>query len=88
MTFVFLMNKHFTFRAREAKSGRQVGRFVVVYGFAIMMNYVLYSVFLHGLTVDYRFAKALAIGLIAVWNYLMSHAFIFKRGEVDPAVGI
>lgn len=79
VTFVFLMNKYFTFKAREAKSGRQVMRFMVVYGFAIMMNYVLYSLFLHGLEVDYRFAKAMAIGIIAAWNYTMSHAFIFKR---------
>lgn len=88
VTFVFLMNKHFTFKAREVHTGRQLLRFATVYGFAILMNYVLYSVFLHALQVDYRIAKAMAIGIIAIWNYMMSHMFIFKRGDVDPAVGI
>lgn len=88
VTFVFLMNKHFTFKSREVRTGKQLVRFVSVYGFAILMNYVLYSVFLHALDIDYRLAKMTAIAIIALWNYTMSHMFIFKRGEVDPAVGI
>ena len=88
VTFVFLANKHFTFGAGKTKDRKEVVRFVAVYGFAIAMNYILYSFFLHGLDVDYRIAKALAIAIIAAWNYLMSHLFIFKKRGLDPTVGI
>lgn len=85
--FVFLANKYFTFAAGRSRDPREVPRFIVVYGFAIAMNYLLYYAFVH-MQFDYRVAKALAIAIIAVWNYLMSHSFIFKKAAPDRAVGI
>lgn len=77
VTFVFFFNKSVTFRS-HGRMGAQSVRFVLVYGFAIVLNYLLYRAILTtGL--DYRLANALTIGVIAILNYTMSHGFIFRK---------
>ncbi len=84
--FVFLANKFFTFRNREP-AGRQFLRFVVVYGISIVFNALLSNLLLW-LGVQYLLAKMIAIGIGIIWNYLLSHGFIFRRKkeEVDVVV--
>lgn len=83
--FVFLANKFFTFRNREP-AGRQFLRFVVVYGVSIVFN-ALISNLLLWLGVQYLLAKMIAIGIGIIWNYALSHGFIFRRGkEVDVVI--
>jgi putative flippase GtrA len=88
VTFVYFTNKHFTFRAGKSRDPSEAKRFIAVYAAAIALNYILYSMFLNGFGFDYRLSKALAIGIIACWNYAWSHAFVFKRKHPDPAIGI
>ena len=84
--FVFLSNKYFTFRNHEKRVSGQVFKFVIVYSTAIIFN-LLSSWFLLWLGVQYLLAKCASIGIGAIWNYCMSHGFIFKSGEkVDVVV--
>lgn len=77
---VFIGNKFFTFKNREKKTGRQAGKFLLVYGIAICANLGMTWVFIH-VGAHYLIAKVMAIGIGVVWNYAMSHAFIFKKSE-------
>lgn len=86
--YVFLMNKYFTFKNLEKKHGSQVLKFLIVYGLAIVFNITLYNVLIW-LHVFYPLAKAVAIGIVAFWNYILSQGFIFRRtvvGDEDVAI--
>ena len=84
--FVFLANKHFTFKNKERKYLRQALKFSLVYGAAICFNIGI-SWFFLWLGVHYFLAKVLAIGIVAAWNYVLSHGFVFRKTEeVDAAV--
>lgn len=84
-TFVFFVNKFFTFKNRE-KAGSQVMKFVLVYGVSIVGNAAIYNLLLW-IGLPYLWSKVVAIGIGAVWNYALSHGFIFKKNEqVDVVV--
>jgi putative flippase GtrA len=85
-TFVFFANKFFTFKNRERKTGSQALKFALVYGVAIVSNALIANLLLW-LGVQYLIAKVVAVGVGAVWNYALSHGFIFKKNEdVDVVV--
>jgi putative flippase GtrA len=86
VVFVFLANKHFTFKNKERKYGSQAAKFAIVYGTAIMLNGGISSlIFATG--APYLASKMLAIMIVAAWNYVLSHGFVFKKHEdVDAAV--
>jgi putative flippase GtrA len=93
-TFVFFFNKHVTFRA-SGRTAEQTKRFVMVYVVAFCTNYLLSSLLysagsslvtgqvISGIELtDARvayLAKAMAIGITAVFNYCFSHFFIFRK---------
>lgn len=96
--FVFFFNKHVTFRS-QGQTSDQTKRFLMVYVVAFFLNYMLSSTFYtfgHSLIGgrmafgilmnDQRvayIAKALAIGVTAVFNYGFSHFFIFRQAAAD-----
>ena len=75
-TFVFFVNKFVTFKHRGAL-GPQLLKHYVVYGPAIVGNFLLSNLLF--LFVPAVVAKVVAIGTIAVWNYLLSHHFVFRK---------
>lgn len=85
LVYVFLMHKYFTFKNHEKNVGGQMAKFALVYALAILFNILLYSVFIW-LGVYYPFAKALAIAIVAVWNYILAHGFIFKKNEEEADI--
>jgi dolichol-phosphate mannosyltransferase len=85
VTFVFLANKYFTFKNRERQYGSQMLKFIMVYGVAVASNLTISYVLLW-LGVHYLLARISAIGVGAVWNYAMSHGFVFKKSEKVDAV--
>ena len=75
--FIFLANKYFTFRNKERRHAVQALKFALVYGLAYVFNVSVTSFLLvHG--VHYFMAKVFAIGTVVLWNYSLSHAFIFR----------
>ena len=78
LLFVFLGNKYFTFRAREAATGRSAIKFFFVYSTAAFLNYCL-SLGLIWIGIHYLIAKALAIGIIMCFNYVLLHSFVFRE---------
>ncbi|MDB4978574.1 MAG: hypothetical protein JWM56_760 [Candidatus Peribacteria bacterium] len=80
--YTFFMNKYFTFQSRDGHHGSQAIKFILVYAIAIVFNIAIYSA-LVWLGVLYPLAKAIAIGIVAVWNYFLSHGFIFKTSAVQ-----
>ncbi|MEK7563732.1 MAG: GtrA family protein [Patescibacteria group bacterium] len=75
--FIFLANKYFTFRNKERNHAVQALKFALVYGLAYVFNVSVTSFLLvHG--VHYFMAKVFAIGTVVLWNYSLSHAFIFR----------
>lgn len=86
VVFVFLANKHFTFQNHEKKYAHQVLKFSLVYGCAVVFNISLSSLFFWA-GFHYSLSKVLAIGIVAFWNYSLSHGFVFtKSEEVDTAI--
>ncbi len=75
-TFVFFVNKHFTFKHRGAWT-TQLLKHYTVYGPAIIANFLLSNLLF--LFLPDIASKFVAIGVIAVWNYLMSHHFVFRK---------
>ena len=79
VTFVFIFNKFVTFRS-HGHAADQTLRFIVVYSIAFALNYLV-ALGLFWLGIHYMLAKAIAIGLIAFLNYVLSHGFIFRKSE-------
>lgn len=77
-TCVFVINKVFTFKNADRRIGLQLLKFYTVYGPAIVANFFLSS-FLFWFGLPAVLAKIVAIGTIAVANYLLSHHFVFKK---------
>lgn len=75
-TFVFVVNKHVTFKHRGSWLP-QLLKHYTVYGPAIIANFLLSNA-LFLVMPDFA-AKFIAIGVIAVWNYLLSHHYVFKK---------
>lgn len=75
---VFLGNKYFTFGDRSTGFLKQMSKFAVVYVFAYTLNQAI-TLSLLWLGVYYLMAKAVAIGIGAVINYVLSHSFIFRK---------
>ena len=85
-TFVFFANKFFTFRNREHKTGSQAFKFAMVYGVAIVGNAIISNLLL-AIGVQYLVSKVVAVAIGAVWNYALSHGFVFRKKEdVDVVV--
>lgn len=86
VSIVFVGNKFFTFRNHEKKYVSQILKFALVYGCAVAFNIGLSSLFFVS-GIHYVVSKIFAIGIVAVWNYSLSHGFIFKKSEeVDVAI--
>lgn len=81
--FVFVFNKFFTFRDTSSKYARQITKFVLVYGFAIVLNGIVSNFFLW-IGFHYLIAKVFAIGIGAVINFVLSHLFVFRQHPVIP----
>jgi dolichol-phosphate mannosyltransferase len=79
-TFVFLFNKYITFGRHEHSFMRQLWRFLAVYTAALLLNVSL-AIALHWMGLYYIGAKAIAIGIVAVMNYVLSHSFIFASND-------
>lgn len=77
VTFVFFANKFFTFKNRSKSVGSQATKFAVVYGPAIFFNVAIAS-YLESVGLQYLLAKMVAIGIVMVWNYALSHGFVFR----------
>lgn len=75
-TFVFVVNKLFTFRHAGAWMP-QLLKHYSVYGPAIIANFLLSNALF--LFLPDVVSKFIAIGVIAVWNYLMSHHYVFRK---------
>jgi putative flippase GtrA len=74
---VFLLNKFFTFKSK-GKVEQEGRRFAFVYGVSITTNILITSLLI-SFGVHYTLAKIIAIGCGVVWNYLMSHKFVFRK---------
>ncbi len=86
LVVVFFSNKHFTFRNHERRHREQFLKFLLVYGVGFLFNVGIAS-FLYWSGLHYMLAKVCAIAVIALWNYALSHGFVFKRREeVDAGV--
>lgn len=84
--FVFIANKFFTFQNKEKKYGSQVLKFALVYGVSLVSNVAISNLMLW-LGLHYVLAKIVAVGVGALWNYALSHGFVFKKKEeVDVAI--
>ena len=83
--FVFLANKYFTFQNHEGRCAHQAFKFAMVYGTAIIFNITISSLFLR-VGFYYVLSKIIAIGVVAVWNYSLSHGFVFRTKENMDAV--
>ena len=85
-TFVFFANKFFTFNNREHRTGSQALKFLMVYGVSLISNIAISNLLLW-IGLHYLIAKIGAIGIGAMWNYALSHGFVFKKKEeIDVVV--
>lgn len=85
-SFVFVVNKFFTFRNREKSYGNQFFKFLLVYGVSFISNIAISNALIW-FGSHYIVAKIVAVGIGAFWNYALSHGFIFKKNEeVDVVV--
>lgn len=94
---VFLINKHFTFANKEKRYASQAMKFALVYGVAVTLNIVMSTGFywigeriLSTVLPVVALAVLSKMGAIAVgalWNYTLSHGFVFKKKEeAEPVI--
>ena len=82
LLLVFCMNKYVTFgdQAKQGKVGAQAVKFVLVYAAAFLWNSGLSLVFLSAGASAFL-SKFLAIGCVALWNYILLHSFVFRGSK-------
>lgn len=85
VVFVFVFNKVFTFRDESTQYARQVTKFALVYGFAIVLNGAVSNFFLW-LGFHYLVAKVFAIGIGAVINFVLSNSFVFTQRKTAEKI--
>lgn len=78
----FICNRAWTFEARgKDRRSAQVVRFYMVSISGSVLNAGLYGVFysaLYSLSARILFAKAIAAGIVAIWNFVGQRSFAFK----------
>jgi dolichol-phosphate mannosyltransferase len=74
---VFLLNRSVTFRGHHQSFLQQVTKFLLVYAAAFCFNVGIASGLIWA-GVHYFIAKVVAILIVAVWNYLLLHFFVFR----------
>lgn len=75
--YVFLFNRHFTFRKIGAGARQQAQRFAVTYVLTAIVHLGI-AMGLYWLGMQYVVSKILATIATAVLNYALSHWFIFR----------
>ncbi|HLD07575.1 MAG TPA: glycosyltransferase family 2 protein [Candidatus Peribacterales bacterium] len=83
LTNVFFMNKYWTFRNGEKKHLSQGAKFLTVYAVSFVLVNALTWVLAVPLKLWYLLARAIAILICAVWNYLWLHFHVFT-GQIKP----
>lgn len=86
LVVVFFTNKYFTFRNHERRHKEQFLRFLLVYGVGFLFNVGIAS-FLYWSGFHYMLAKVCAIAIIAFWNYVLSHGFVFAQSTLPMEEG-
>jgi len=75
--FNFLLNRLWSF-----KSKNNVGRQLIMYGVLFLFNLAASDAIMYALTsflhLQYLFAKALAIGAVVSWNFILYKKVIYK----------
>ena len=77
--YVFLMNKHWTFRNNEKKNVEQGIKFTLVYASSFVLVNAITLLLAEILLLWYIVARLIAIATCAVWNYSWMHCHVFRR---------
>jgi putative flippase GtrA len=85
LVFVFLLNKHWSFKGTEY-SHRQLIRYGIVVGFDYLFAVAAMYVFNHLLKFDYRLVRLASIALAVSWNFFLYKYWVYA--EIKPAATI
>lgn len=80
----YIASRWWIFGAGSFSKGIEFISFLAVVLIGLGINQVSMYFWVESLSVDYRLAKLLAIGLVVVWNFLAKKYFVFRRRK--PAV--
>lgn len=78
LTNNFLLNRHWTFNAREGHAGFQAARFVTVSLTAFAFNLVVLKILVAGFDVDKVLAQALAVASATPLNFVGNKMWSFR----------
>lgn len=74
----FYMNKYWTFRDRDKRSGYQLGVFFGVALLGLVWNTLLLKFFFTSVGLDFYISKILAILVVSIWNFTINKWITFK----------
>ncbi|MDD4476781.1 MAG: GtrA family protein [Patescibacteria group bacterium] len=77
MGFVFLMNKHWSFREKSMPQ-KQLVRFLLLTGVNYLFSVGAMYIFNHSLGFDYRLVRLASIAMMVSWNFILYKNWVYK----------
>lgn len=78
----FLLAKFIAFRESQSRSRKQLFRYAITVGGAILLNYVFLKLFVEVLGFSALLAKIITTVLVVTYSYLFQRYFTFQTGRL------
>jgi putative flippase GtrA len=76
----YLLNRIWTFESENPEVGREYLSFFLVSLVGLLLNNIFLYLFHEKAKLNFYLAKAFAIALVTVWNFLANYLFTFQQG--------
>ena len=76
----YLLNRIWTFESENPEVGREYLSFFLVSLVGLLLNNIFLYLFHEKAKLNFYLAKAFAIALVTVWNFLANYLFTFRQG--------
>lgn len=76
----YLLNRIWTFESENPEVGREYLSFFLVSLVGLLLNNIFLYLFHEKAKLNFYLAKAFAIALVTVWNFLANYIFTFRQG--------
>ena len=76
LTYIFSLNKYWTFRNKEIPY-KQIVRFLILAGINYFFSVIIMYIFSQRLTFDYRIVRISTIAIMTLWNFFLYKYWVY-----------
>ena len=75
----YMLNRYWTFVSQDTQITRQYFMFVGVAAIGLLINNLIIYGLINKFKINFYISKILAIGVVTIWNFLMSFFIVFTH---------